>query len=86
MSFSSWVNRWIFQFAHVGWAAFLTLLLQRHFWWGWLAVLAFAAIKEFIFDPLTEDPALSGGRKGDALDFLFFNVGIWIGLVVNLWR
>lgn len=87
MSFSSWVAKWISQMAHVGWGAFLTMaVLARHTprFYAFFAVVVFAAIKEFIFDPLTETPLLSGGLKGDALDFLFWCVGATLGILAAL--
>jgi hypothetical protein len=84
MTFSAWVSKWLAQFAHVGWGAFLALAVGKftHAYIGFLVVLAVAAIKEFIFDPLTETPGLSGGLKGDEEDFLFWLVGAGLGMLV----
>lgn len=83
LDFSAWINKWIFQFTHVGWGGFLTLALQLHFWWGFLAVVAFAAVKEFVFDPLTKSTAPCGSTQSDRIDFLFFGIGVALGLIAR---
>jgi len=80
VSFSSWVNKWIFQLAHVGWGAFLTLFIADHSagWIGFLCVVGGAAAKEGVFDPLTEDPQTRGsGWK----DFGFWVAGAVLGFL-----
>lgn len=76
MSFSGWVNKWINQMAHVGWAAFLALVLVHRIWWGPFLVLGFAAIKEGIFDRLTQD---KGTKHTGWLDFGFWFAGTLLG-------
>ena len=81
--FSAWVKKWINQFAHVGWGAFLTLLLALHIGRlnAALAVVAFASIKEGIFDPLIETMAEQGNGW---VDWAFFLVGIGLGLLSSI--
>lgn len=82
MTFSQWVNKWISQMPHVGWGAAIVLALTRHISlpWAITALMAFAAIKEFIFDPLTEDHATQGN---DLLDFAFWWVGAGLGALLT---
>jgi hypothetical protein len=86
MTFSAWVNKWIFQMAHVGWGLAIALFMGAMLgpMWGGISNAGQSAVKEFIFDPLTETPGLSGGIKGDALDFLFWNVGGAVGTVLAI--
>jgi hypothetical protein len=74
------------QLAHVGWGAFLTLaiLLYSPYWCVAAGmVTGFAAIKEFIFDKLTEDKATQGS---DVEDFLFFLLGLAAALVLHKFK
>jgi len=81
--FSAWVAKWINQFAHVFAGAYLTLFLSLHLvrWQAALAVLAFASIKEGIFDPLIETMAEQGNGW---VDWAFFLVGIGLGLLSSI--
>lgn len=82
MSFSDFVSKWIYQLAHAGWGAFLTLVLARHIGaYGVLIVLVFAGLKESVFDPATETPQLRGSGWED---FFFWSVGIGLGFAS--WR
>lgn len=82
MSFSAFVNKWIYQMAHIGWGGLLTLSLCLHIgWWGQVSVIGFAAIKEGIFDPLTEDKTTRGSGWQD---FLFWSTGTILGIL--LWK
>jgi uncharacterized protein involved in cysteine biosynthesis len=85
--FSAWVQRWINQIAHVGWAGFLTLLLAGHIRLAYaaLAVFLFASIKEAVFDPLTETKAEQGSGWED---WAFWLLGIGLGALSLLvkWR
>ena len=80
MTFSQWVAKWINQFAHVGWGAYLTLALGLHFHAlvAGLSMLVFASVKEGIFDPLTETKSLQGSGWQD---WAFWLVGIGIGIL-----
>lgn len=80
MSFSTWVQRWIYQLAHVGWGAYLTMALSQHMTVGNAAlwILAAATVKEGIFDPLTEDGV---ARFSGFQDWLFWVIGIAIGIL-----
>lgn len=81
MSFSTFVNKSIFQQAHIYSGALISLwscmVLGAHY--GWIPGVVFYGIKEFIFDPKTEDPATSGGPIGDAIDFTFGCLGVLAG-------
>jgi hypothetical protein len=83
MTFSDWVQKWINQIAHVGWGAFLLLAINLNvpLKWAVLAVAAFATIKEFIFDKLTETPAEQGS---DLQDWAFWWAGIILGVLVSV--
>lgn len=80
MSFSTWVQNSINQLAHIGWGAFITVGLAKHFtiFHTILIVVAFALIKEFIFDKLTETIAEQGS---DVIDFAFWMVGLALGVL-----
>jgi hypothetical protein len=72
------------QIAHVGWGALLVLALHDHFWNLSLssavgAVIGFAALKEAVFDPLTEDTATQGSGW---VDFAFWCVGAALAFVI----
>ena len=71
------------QFAHVGWGGFLTLavlLFDPKWWVAAIVVASVAALKEFVWDKLTEDVTTQGN---DFEDFAFFLVGIVIALFLN---
>ena len=80
MTFSDWVQKWINQMAHVGWGAYLVMVLGLHIShvWALLAVLGFAGIKEAVFDPLTETKTEQGSGIED---WLFWALGALIGFL-----
>jgi hypothetical protein len=45
-------------------------------WIGAVAILSYAAVKEFWFDVYYETPEQSGGRLGDVEDFSFYAIGV----------
>ena len=77
--FSNWVQKWINQIAHVGWGAYLTLVFGLHMRALYAAaiIIGFAAVKEGIFDPLTETKQLQGSGWED---FGFWMAGIGLGI------
>ena len=82
MTFSGWVNKWIYQMAHFGNAAFFTLTacLFGNPIYSLLAATAVCALKEGVFDPLTEDKTTQGSGW---LDFLFLELGVLAGFAVR---
>lgn len=78
--FSAWIQKWINQIAHVGWGAYILIALSWHMPVGhailWL--VAFATIKEGIFDPLIETAAEQGSGIED---WLFWMAGMILGIV-----
>lgn len=83
MSFSGFVSRWIYQFAHIGWGGFLTLLLERHIGsYGVLIILVLAGLKEAVLDPATETKVVQGSGWED---FFFWAVGVGLGFVAWRW-
>jgi hypothetical protein len=66
------------QLAHVGWGALIVVCFAYadRFETGLWCALAFAAGKEAIFDPLTEDQATQGNGYED---FAFWLAGIALG-------
>jgi hypothetical protein len=76
--FSAWVQKWINQFAHVGWGAYLIMMLSRHMtlYHAAMLVFFFATIKEAVFDPLTETKT----EQGSGLeDWVFWMLGLGLG-------
>ena len=67
----------------IGYAVVLTAAFRLQHWlYGFLAVLAFALVKEFIIDIF--------GKEHDSLlsslkDFTFYMVGAVVGIVVACW-
>lgn len=95
MTFSDWVNKWINQLAHVGWGAFLALLLSEALPAGHhhipvyalLLVTAFATIKEAVFDPLTETLVEQGSGLEDWVFWMLGNLsGVVSFLLLAHWR
>lgn len=78
MTFSDWVSKWINQLAHIGWGSYLTLALacRLHFY-SVLIMIAFAGLKEGVFDPLTETKTEQGSGWED---FAFWCAGIILGI------
>jgi hypothetical protein len=73
------------QMAHVGWgcAGVLLFTLFGYFILGTGAMVAFASLKEGVFDPLTETPAAQGSGWED---FAFWCVGILIAVLMIIIR
>lgn len=53
----------------------------KHKWIAVGAMVAFSSWKEFWFDNHFETEAVSGGEKGDVLDFLSYQAGVALGLL-----
>lgn len=78
--FSAWVAKWINQIAHVGWGIVIASFMAEMFSLsvGAIAIVGFAAVKEFMFDKFTA----SGPRQfSDSMDFAFWMIGGGVGLV-----
>jgi hypothetical protein len=70
--------------ALIGYGAVLTTALLFHHWrYGFLAVLVFALVKEFIIDIFGKerDPFLSSLK-----DFIFYMVGAGVGIIVAIFK
>jgi hypothetical protein len=68
------------QLAHVGWGALIVVCFAYadHVFLGLIVEVAFAFIKEAVFDPLTEDKTTQGNGYED---FAFWLVGGIVGFV-----
>jgi hypothetical protein len=84
MSFSSWNAKWIYEIAHVGWAAFLVLALAKftHPFLALIVVVGGSAIKELSIDPLTKSPTPCGNQLNDLDDLAFLTAGAIMGYLV----
>lgn len=83
MTFSQWLNKSIYQIAHVSTTAFLVLLVS-FFLNPFLTTaigIGISGIKESLIDPRVEDKATQGSGWED---FIFLSTGCLLGLVTRL--
>jgi hypothetical protein len=73
-------NDQLAQLAHVGWAAALTLILALWFriWICGAIVVAAGVLKEFVVEPLIEDPGMLGSSWED---FSFWANGVTLAML-----
>lgn len=68
--------------ALIGYGAVLTAAFTVHHWWyGFLAVLVFALVKEFLIDIFGKE---HDSFRSSLKDFVFYMVGASAGIVVAL--
>jgi hypothetical protein len=84
MSFSNWVAKWIYEIAHLGWAAFLALAIGKftHPFLGLIIVTGGSAIKELLIDPRTKTQVPCGNQLTDLDDLAFLTAGAILGTIV----
>ncbi len=71
----------IAQLAHYGWGALIVMIFASfgHVWWGVLASVAWASVKEFVFDTYVERAPF----KDNLQDFSFYMLGMSTALCIT---